>query len=76
MRLSPLSEWGEESSTTARFPTAMEGSSVEQALVPESHLFCLSRTDWIGRPGVPPTNTQGGVEQKKHAGWGEDGAVK
>lgn len=49
-------------------PTAREGSTVKQGRVPESHLFSLRRADWIGRPGVPPTNTQGGVEKKKHAG--------
>lgn len=54
--------------TMPTFPTSRERSTVLQGWMPESHLFSVSRTDWIGRPGVPPTNTQGGVEKKKHAG--------
>lgn len=27
-------------------------------------MFSLNRTAWIGWPGVPPTNTQGGVEKQ------------
>lgn len=58
----------------ATFPTARERSTVLQGQVPESHLFSLNRVDWIGQPGVPPTNTQGGVEKKNMRGQNE--AVK
>lgn len=46
----------------------MERSTVLQGRVPESHLFSLNRSDWIGQPGVPPTNTQAEVEKEKHPG--------
>lgn len=47
-------------------PIARERSTAQRR-APESHLFCLNRTDWIGQTRVPPTNTQGGVERKQHA---------
>lgn len=52
----------------------MERSTVLQGRVPESHLFSLNRSDWIGQPGVPPTNTQAEVEKKNMQGQNE--AVK